>query len=808
MSVKILSLLFKKLVYFIFTLLCFNTYAQSNFQNIYGKVLDNETNAPLIGAVVIVLNSSPLIGVTTDLEGNYELKNIPVGRISLQINYLGYESKTVDNILLSSGKAKNLDILLKEEFNNIEEVVLTAKRKNTSTLKVDNEMATVSAMSYNLEQSSRYAGSLNDPSRLVLSFAGVRNQGDIQNGISIRGNTPAALLWNIDGLEIQSPNHFARDGALGAINMVSSNSLKGVDFYTGAFPAQYGNAGSGVFDLSLRSGNNTEYEFSLSAGFMGLEASAEGPFSKKYKGSFLVSYRYSTLALFNKIGLNVTRNTNPVYQDVNYKIHLPTKKFGEFQVYGLYGSGKISEYNSNLEVGEWYDSYALAVIGLKHTKTIKDKTQLKSQIMYSQSNGEFYNQWNEYDYPISTNKIDILNKTVLFPVKEKRLQFDVKSNTKINTKHSIQFGANICYVNYYQNFNREIVKYRISLIDTTYKGNNTKSSEALLNTFQIKAFMQHKIRVTEKLSFTPGLHFIHSNFNKFFSVEPRLGLEYVYKDIHSFTVGFGMHSRLEPLGYYGTKGKYIYDYNPLFQIEPTYEVGQPNKYLDATRSVHFVIGNSWTLAPKLQLKVETYVQYLYKIPIIDENIGYGYYASINELYPSIYDYNFITQQKYTNKGKGLNYGIDISFEKAFAKNYYILVNGSYYQSKYQITSWYWHRDTKWLNTKYNGNFIATLTAGKDFTVGKQKNNSISLNTRIIWAGNNRDFDYVNQIPYGVRLKNYFRWDSRIAYIRNKKKFSWTLSLDTQNMTNRINETSNPVIKGVGVLPVLNYKVNF
>ncbi|MEZ4916992.1 MAG: TonB-dependent receptor [Chitinophagales bacterium] len=791
------------IVLFLFS--CINLLAQSNLQNIYGKIQDSESHATLIGAAVVVLNSSPLIGTTTDLDGHYELKNVPVGRVDLQISFMGYETKVVDGILLSSGKAKNIDILLKEEFNSVEEVVVTAKRKNTSTLKVDNEMATVSAMSYNLEQSSRYAGSLNDPSRLVLSFAGVRNQGDIQNGISIRGNTPSALLWNIDGLEVQSPNHFARDGALGAINMVSSNSLESVDFYTAAFPAQYGNAGSGVFDLSMRKGNTNEYEFSLSAGFMGLEASAEGPFSKKYGGSFLVSYRYSTLALFNKIGLNVTRNTNPVYQDINYKIHLPSKKFGEFQIYGLYGKGKISEYASDPTVGDWYDSYALNLIGIKNTKTIKEKTQLKSQILYSESKGEFYNEWTEYDF--SPDMVNLLNKTDLFPVDEKRVQLDVKSNTKINAKHSVQIGANVAFINYYQNFSREINQYSIAGTDTFGQENKLKNAEASLSTFQIKAFMQHKLRITEKLSITPGVHFIHSNFNKFFSVEPRFGLEYVYKDIHKFTLGVGLHSRLEPLGYYGAEGRYVDDFD-INKGEFIYKTGQPNKYLDATRSVHFVVGNKWTLAPKLHLQVETYVQYLYKIPIIDEDIGYSYYASLNELYPSIYDYNFITQQKYANKGKGLNYGVDVSLEKAFAKNYYILVNGSYYQSKYKVTSWYWHRDKKWLNTKYNGNFIATLTAGKDFTVGKQKNNSISMNTRVIWAGNNREYDYDTDTPYGKRLKNYFRWDARLAYIRNKKKYSWTLSADIQNMTNRINETTNPAIKGQGVLPVLNYKVNF
>lgn len=795
-----------------FNILTF-AFAQTNTQNVYGKVVDVENGAPLFGASVVVLNLDPIVGTITDLEGNYTLSNLPVGRITIQVSYMGYETATYPEILINSGKTFNLDVKLLESFNSIEEITITAEKKNSSTMQVQNEMATVSAMSFSLEQSSRYAGSINDPSRLVLSFPGVRNQGDIQNGISIRGNTPTSLLWNIEGLEIQSPNHFAREGALGAINMVSSNVLQGVDFYTAAFPAQYGNAGSGVFDLKTRKGNPDEYEFSLSAGIMGLEASAEGPFSKKYKGSFLLSYRYSTLSIFNKLGYDLIGNNAPVYQDLNYKFNLPTKKLGNFQIFGLYGDSEIRPIDKTYD-GDWVDGYRLAVLGLKNTKRVSDKTLLNSSILYSQSKGSFYQYYSNPRFNNGYYK-GYTETSENFPIIEKRFQIDLKTSTKVNAKHSFQTGVNVTYINFKQKFKEQKDRYNYNPSKDEISLNRTESdsTQAILKTFQIKAFMQHKLRLTERLNFIAGIHFITLNYTKFMSAEPRLGMEFNYGKRHQLNAGIGLHSRLEPLGYYGTEGKFPIEYD-VFKNKITYNFGTPNQHLQAIKSVHFVLGNTFQLAPKLKFKAEVYYQYLYQIPVLDEdnfaqfNNSIFDYASVNYQYPSIYDNDFTQQLEYKNKGQGFNYGVDLSLEKAFAKNYYVLVNGSYYQSKYRTPSTESRYDLKWLNTRYNGNFIFTLTAGKDFTIGKDKNNTFSMNFRSVWAGNNRVFNVESQIPFDKKLENYFRLDTRLAYTRNKEKYAWTISLDLQNTTNKVNESSNPQINSVGVLPIINYKVEF
>jgi hypothetical protein len=149
---------------------------------------------------------------------------------------------------------------------------------------------------------------------MASNFAGVSGANDARNDIIIRGNSPSGLLWQLEGLNIPNPNHFGSLSSTGGpVSMLNNNVLDKSDFMTSAFPAQYGNALSGVFDLSLRNGNNEKYEFLGQVGFNGFELGAEGPFSKNSKSSFLINYRYSTLALFQQIGINFgTGSATPI----------------------------------------------------------------------------------------------------------------------------------------------------------------------------------------------------------------------------------------------------------------------------------------------------------------------------------------------------------------------------------------------------------------------------------------------------------------------------------------------------------------
>ncbi|MCB0755344.1 MAG: carboxypeptidase-like regulatory domain-containing protein, partial [Flavobacteriales bacterium] len=309
-------------------------------QTIRGVVTDQESRMPIIGAAVVVLGSDPIIGTTTDIDGNFKLPKVEVGRIDLEVTYLGYSPKTFNGLVLQAGKELVLNVQMQEMVVKQDEVVVTAARRKDEVL---NTMTTVSARVFSTEEAERYAGTRNDVSRMATNFAGVRGANDATNDIVIRGNSPTGLLWRLEEIDIPNPNHFGNLGSTGGpVSMLNSNVLSNSDFLTGAFPSEYGNGISGVFDLKMRHGNNEKHEFLAQIGFNGLEVGAEGPFSRKSGASYLINFRYSTLALFALGGVDFgTGDAIPEYSDLSFKVRIPTKKAGIFSVFGMGGISSI-----------------------------------------------------------------------------------------------------------------------------------------------------------------------------------------------------------------------------------------------------------------------------------------------------------------------------------------------------------------------------------------------------------------------------------------------------------------------------------
>jgi len=357
-------------------------------QNISGIVLDEITKEPLFGANVVLENTEYFIGTSTDENGRFVLNNIPVGRVSLKITYLGYYPKSISNINLGTGKQLVLNIELQEAVIQGEEVEVIATQEKSRPI---NRMATVSARSFSVEESQRFAGARNDISRMASNFAGVNQGNDSRNDIIIRGNSPIGLLWRYEGVDIPNPNHYGAVGSTGGpVSILNNNVLANSDFFTGAFPAEYGNAFSGVFDLSMRNGNQDKHEFIGQIGFNGFEFAAEGPLNKKSGASYIISYRYSTMAIFSALGVDYGTGTAvPKYQDLSLKINVPTNKIGKFSLFALGGISEIeileseadtTDSEQSLYTGESEDLYntsTLGVVGLSHTYVINNSTYTK-----------------------------------------------------------------------------------------------------------------------------------------------------------------------------------------------------------------------------------------------------------------------------------------------------------------------------------------------------------------------------------------------------------------------------------------------
>jgi hypothetical protein len=285
-------------------IISFTLQAQVPYQTVRGTVVDKITQTTLPGAV-ITIQAIPVLGTTTDANGYFKFENVKVGRYDLKVTYVGYDNVFIAQLLVGSGKEIVLNIEMQESIESLQTVEIKASESRKG--EILNEMAAVSSRSFSVDETSRYAASNSDPARMAQSFAGVAAASDYSNGIVIRGNSPRGLLWRMNGIEIPNPNHFS--GGMGStgggISMLSTNMMSNSDFMTGAFPAEYGNALSGIFDIRLRKGNDERREYAFQLGVLGMQAALEGPFSKKNKASYLINYRYSTLVLLNAVGFNL-----------------------------------------------------------------------------------------------------------------------------------------------------------------------------------------------------------------------------------------------------------------------------------------------------------------------------------------------------------------------------------------------------------------------------------------------------------------------------------------------------------------------
>jgi len=764
------------------TIIINNICAQESSQSIRGRVIDKDSQMPLFGASLIIAESDPQIGTIIDEDGEFNFGKLPVGRYNVIIYYLGYETNMISNVLLGSGKEAVLNIELTESVINLEEVVVNGKKHKSEVI---NQMSTVSARTFTVEETRRYAGSISDPARMASAFAGVAGDPSGNNEIIVRGNSPRGMLWRLEGIEIPNPNHFAEEGSTGGpISILNGTTLDNSDFFTGAFPAEYGNAYSGVFDISLRNGNNQRREHSIQAGLMGLDATIEGPFSKTNQSSYLLNYRYSTLAMFNALGIDIVGDAVPKFQDLTFKINVPTKNMGVFSLFGIGGISSIHEEDDSF----WNDFRTdMGVVGLNNTYFINEKTYIKSYIAYTGTK----NVWT-YKEPEEANNF-YTKATEDFTYQTTK--GSVNLNQKFNARNLLKAGITYNYLRYdlYSDLYDNEVNQLIPDV-------NESGTTSLL-----QSYINWKHRFNDKLTLITGLHSMYFALNSNYTIEPRIGLKWQFKKSQAFSFGFGIHSKMESLSTY---------FAQQLQEDGTYI--RHNEDLNFTKAQHYVLGYENMLSQNLFLKVELYYQYLFDVPIEDNDTST--LSAIN------YSYGY-TDRNLVNNGTGRNVGMELTLEKYFSRNYFFLFTTSLYDSKYKAA------DGKVRDTRYNGNYVLNLLGGKDFILGKDnKKRILSLNLRGSWAGGQRstpiditksEFEGYTQrneqLAFSEQWEDYLRFDFKVSLTRNRKKASHTIELDIQNVTNRLNIVGDyydsdsgeiETFTQLGIVPILNYRVEF
>lgn len=807
-----------KSIKILFSLICLTAYTvlgQDITQNIRGSIVDADTKMPLIGCIVKVLDiSGKTYGSTSSLSGNYAVRNVPIGKHSVEYKFVGY-APIVRTVILTSGREFILNIELEESSLLGDEIEVLAGKKG----EVANEMATVSSQSFTIEETNRYAGSRGDPARMVSNYAGAQGADDSRNDIVIRGNSPLGVLYKIEGVDIPNPNHFAIAGSAGGpVAILNNKFLSNSDFFMSAFPAEFGNSLSGVFDINLRNGNNSNHEFSGQFGFLGTEFQIEGPLSSKSKASYLIGGRYSTLTLMKQMGITIGTDAVPLYGDGAFKFNFPLKKGGAVSFFGIAGASSIDIIISDQEkpsqdaFGEQdrdqYFGSQMYFTGLSYTKPINSKTFLKATVAYSKEI-----QRTNHEYIIrDLNPDSTWNyKASPFTMMTYRYVIDKVSayigmNRKISKKHLLQYGVNVD--GYMFSMNDSI---RSTISDSTSTFIKRWEFESSAPDFLIQAYAQWRYKVKPNLTLTAGLHsqyFTHSNSVS--AIEPRAGLKYNITENGVIGAGVGMHSQIQPLYTY-TYHKFDSKGNKVYH----------NRDMDFSRSLHSVISYSTTIKKTFQFKTEVYYQHLYNIPVEVENSSFSLLnqgSGFARFFPD----------SLKNEGTGQNYGIELTIQKFFNKSFFFLTTVSLYDSKYRGS------DGVLRNTDFNGNYIVNGLIGKEFNFGKKQNQLIGLGAKVTYAGGKRwgyvDIDETNKLEEIVfldegynsrRLPNYFRFDFKVNYTLNAKKVTHEFGLDLVNVFDTKNllgltyvpNDNNPnepyqFRNQLGRLPLFYYKIEF
>ncbi len=744
-------------------LLGVSLFAQEPTQTIRGTIVDNQSKTPLIGVSVVLLASDNFIGSATDLDGNFRLEKIPVGRQSIKASYIGYRERVVQ-VIVTSGKETVITIEMEESVLQGKEVVITAEREKTKAI---NDMATVSARSFTIEETSRYAGSRNDPARMAANYAGVSGANDSRNDIIIRGNSPQGVLWRLNGMDIPNPNHFGSLGSTGGpVGILNNNVLDNSDFMTGAFPSEYGNALAGVFDLRMRSGNNEKHEKMFQLGFTGFEGGLEGPFSAKSKASYLINYRYSSLAVFQKLGANFgTGAAVPQYQDLSFKIDLPTAKAGKFSLFGVGGISYIEFLDSKKDstAKDFYstsgtDTYFgsnMGVVGLQHVYSFNSSTYGKLSISAS-----------GFSTKIQQDSLSTLDRSPIAYYGNTSANTKLSANyvvvKKFNAKNTVKSGFFIDDMMY-------------TLKDSVYDApgyQRLRNSKG--NSFLYQAYAQWQHKFTDKITSNIGVHYQQLAINNSYAIEPRVGIKWELKEGQSINLGAGMHSQMQT----------IFTYFDETYLPSTGQRVLTNKNLDFSRSNHLVLGYDNAFTKSMRLKAEAYYQYLYDIPVTARS---SYYSAVN----AGADFNNPSIDSLVNKGTGSNYGVELTLEKFYSKGYYFLVTASLFDSKYKGS------DGVERNTAFNGNYTYNALAGKEFTINKKS--LISIDAKVTYAGGKREVPidleasnkqgsavYIEKNAYDAKLKDYFRTDVKLTYKHNGRRITQEVSVDVQNITGNKN----------------------
>ncbi len=721
---------------------------------IKGWIYNAKTNQPLEFAAILIQGTT--IGSTSDLDGNFIFTGVEPGFKRLVVSSIGYQTTISSEVQVQGNQTVFIDVAVPETAVQLGEVVV---RQNINIKKIESP---ISVLSIGVQEIEKSAGANRDVSKVVQSLPGVGATDPNRNDLIVRGGGPSENVFYLDGIEIPVINHFATQGSSGGtVGVINPDFVREINFYTGAFPANRGNALSSVMEIRQKDGSKDRIHTKLSVGASDAALTIDGPIGKKT--TFIVSARQSYLQfLFAAIGLPFL----PTYNDfqIKYKIQLDPKNEISF-----IGIGAIDDMVLNTDIAKPTESqsYLLAYLPTykqwnytvgtvyKHFSDTHFDTWVWSRNMLRNANFKY----------LDNDQTKVKTSDYTSDEAENKLRFE-RNYPDLPIK--LSYGGGIKYAHYTNQTSRQI--YLNSGVPLPLNYSTT------LNLFGYQAFVQASKQLLEerlKLSLginVAGIDYNNNMRNPFQQLSPRLSASYSLSEKLDLNANVGRYA-LQPayttLGYRdSTKGALV----------------NKNENLRYTISNQAIIGFDYRPTEKLRMTVEGF----YK--------GYEYYpfSVADGLSTASKGTNFgqIGDELITSTGKGRAYGLEFFAKIMEMKKLNLTATYTYFRSEftdkagnYVPSSW---------DTKHLFNLIASYKLPKNWNVairwrfvGGAPYTPVDLDAsrqKAIWDVANQpvlDYSKFNS----VRLPNAHQLDLRIDKEYYFKKWVLNFYVDIQNVYN-------------------------
>lgn len=734
------------------TIIIFNIitvgYAQTGI--IKGRIFNSNNNNPIPFTNIIIEGTN--IGSTSDLDGNFLFTNVKTGFVKLIASFVGYERFVSTEFMITSGKTKYIDIPMKEVSIKLAEIEI-----KTTTFIRDRE-SPLSMKSIGIAEIEKSPGSNRDISKVLQSLPGVSSTPAFRNDIIVRGGGSSENRFYLDGIEIPNLNHFATQGASGGpVGIINVDFIREIEFYSGAFPANKGNALSSILDMRLIDGNPDNLKFKGAVGASDLAITMDGPLNKKT--SFIFSVRRSYLQfLFSAIGLPFL----PTYNDFQWK---SKTKFDLKNELTFIGIGAIDQFKLNTGIKNpdenqkyilgylpVFEQWNYAIGGIyKHYRTNSYDTYILSRNMLRNTSNKYPDNDESKPKILDYTSDEIENK------------FRFEKNTHIQDYKMI-FGIGLEY-NRYTNSTFQKILAKDSLITINY--------DSQLDLYGWNLFGQiSKSYLDEKLSVSFGVRMDANSYdsemsNFFKQISPRLSVSYALTEKFFLNANAGRYYQkptYTTLGFRNNVGELVNKKNNITYISVD----------------HLVTGFDYMFTEKSKFTIEGFYKWYHNYPFsVNDSVSIASKGA---------DYGTFGDEEVTSTSEGKAYGMELYYRNTDFKGFNIILSYTFVRSEFK------EKNNVFIPSAWDNKHILNFTVkrgfGKNWEVGTKWRfvggapytpvDIAESAKRVNWDSRGRG--YLNYNAFNsIRLSDFNQLDIRIDKQFFFKKWSLNFYIDIQNL---------------------------